>query len=144
MAESDTARRKRVLRTPSETVREKADKVRDLAAQPKKRGKIRSFFAWLFTPLKVFGWIAHRPPLKQVGHGLRWFFSLRLFSLLAFLLGLRYLRDSWQELKLVTWPSAKLSRQLTTAVVIFAVIFGGLIYVADLGLNKLFKEVVIK
>lgn len=36
-----------------------------------------------------------------------------------------YVRNSWQELKLVTWPNWEQSRRLTIAVLIFAIIFGG-------------------
>jgi preprotein translocase SecE subunit len=60
------------------------------------------------------------------------------------ILGLTYIRDSWRELRLVAWPTRTQSRQLTFAVIIFSVIFGGLIALVDLGLNKLFKEVLLK
>jgi preprotein translocase subunit SecE len=56
----------------------------------------------------------------------------------------RYFRESWQELKQVTWPSRKETWKLTFAVFIFAVVFGLLITVVDLGLEKVFRKVLIK
>ncbi len=143
MAE-DTVSKKRRLRTPSETVRQKTAKAQDVASQPVKPGKARRTLQVIALPFRGLAWLGHRPPLKQIGHGLRWFFSLRIMRFLAKILGLRYLATSWQELKLVTWPSRKQSRQLTVAVIIFSVVFGGLIAVVDLGLNKLFREVLLK
>lgn len=53
--------------------------------------------------------------------------------------GIGYFTSSFKELKQVTWPNRKQTRQLTTAVIIFAVIFGLLIAGVDYGLDKLFK-----
>ncbi|HVV26066.1 MAG TPA: preprotein translocase subunit SecE [Candidatus Saccharimonadales bacterium] len=55
-----------------------------------------------------------------------------------------YIRGSFAELKLVTWPNWTQSRQLTTAVLIFAVIFGAAIAGVDWGLDKLFKHILLK
>ncbi|HEX7368253.1 MAG TPA: preprotein translocase subunit SecE [Candidatus Saccharimonadales bacterium] len=140
MADSDKPAKKRRLRAPAETVREKAEKALGEAAKPKKRSKLRK----LFTPLRIFVWLAHRPPLKQIGHGLRWFFSLRIMRFIGKILGVTYVYESWHQLRLVTWPTRRESRRLTIAVIIFSVIFGGLIYVVDLGLDKVFKAVVLR
>ena len=109
---------------------------------------VQVFFRGFWWPLRMIwqglGWITHRPPLKQIGHGLRWFFGLRPIRFIGRILGLSYLRGSWQELKLVTWPTKRDGRRLTTAVIIFSVIFGALIAVVDYGLDKLFKQVLLK
>lgn len=55
-----------------------------------------------------------------------------------------YLRGSGRELQQVTWPTFKQSRQLTGAVIIFALVFGILVATFDYGLDKLFKEVIVK
>lgn len=144
MAETEQPKKKRRLRAPSETVRERAVKAQSTAGKPAKKGKIRRFFGVLRWPFKGLAWLAHKPPLKQIGHGLRWFFSLRFMRFLGKVLGLRFLANSWKELKLVTWPTASQSRQLTIAVIIFSVIFGGLIAIVDYGLDKLFKQVILK
>jgi preprotein translocase SecE subunit len=56
----------------------------------------------------------------------------------------RYFKTAYAELRLTTWPNRKQSRQLTTAVVLFAIIFGIFVSVLDYGLNKLFKELFVK
>lgn len=55
-----------------------------------------------------------------------------------------YFRNSLRELKLVTWPNWKQSRQLTFAVLVFAVIFGAAIAVVDYGLDKVFRSILLK
>jgi preprotein translocase SecE subunit len=146
LADENTSgsRKKRRLRAPSETVREKAVKAQETAALPTKPTKKRRVARFLALPFRGLAWLGHRPPLKQVGHGLRWFFSLRFMRFIGRVLGFTYVRDSWRELRGVTWPNRTQSRQLTFAVIIFSVIFGGLIAIVDLGLNKLFKEVLLK
>ena len=109
---------------------------------------VRVFFRGFFWPVRVVGkglaWLAHRPPLKQIGHGIRWFFRLRAVRFIGRVLGFSYLRGSWQELKEVTWPTRREGLRLTGAVIIFSVIFGGLIAIVDFGLDKLFKQVFLK
>ena len=56
----------------------------------------------------------------------------------------KYFRTAFHELRLTTWPSKKQSRQLTLAVVIFAVVFGVFVSLLDYGLDKLFKEILVK
>lgn len=109
---------------------------------------VRVFFRGFFWPLKMIGrglaWLAHRPPLKQIGHGIRWFFHLRGIRLIGRIIGFSYVRNSWRELQGVTWPTRREGRRLTTAVIIFSVIFGALIAIVDFGLDKLFKAVFLK
>jgi preprotein translocase SecE subunit len=109
---------------------------------------VRIFFRGFFWPVRMIGrglaWISHRPPLKQIGHALRWFFRLKPVRFIGRILGLGYLRGSWQELKQVTWPTKREGRRLTTAVIIFSVIFGAMIALVDYGLDKLFKQILLK
>jgi preprotein translocase SecE subunit len=109
---------------------------------------VRVFFRGFFWPIKMIwrglAWIAHRPPLKQIGNGLRWFFRLRAVRFIGRIFGLGYIRSSWKELTQVTWPSKREGRRLTTAVIIFSVVFGALIAVVDYGLDKLFKQLLLK
>jgi preprotein translocase subunit SecE len=60
------------------------------------------------------------------------------------IIGFTYIRGSWQELKQVTWPSRSEGRRLTTAVIIFSIVFGVLIALVDFGLDKLFKDLLLK
>ncbi|MBC7546496.1 preprotein translocase subunit SecE [Candidatus Saccharibacteria bacterium] len=55
-----------------------------------------------------------------------------------------YIRGSINELRQVEWPGKRESRDLTFAVLVFAVTFGLFVFVVDLGLDKLFKQVLIK
>ena len=109
---------------------------------------VRVFFRGFFWPVRMLGkglaWISHRPPLKQIGHGFRWFFHLKPIRFIGRILGFNYIRSSWSELKFVTWPTRREGRRLTTAVIIFSVIFGALIALVDFGLDKLFKELFLK
>jgi preprotein translocase SecE subunit len=109
---------------------------------------VRVFFRGFFWPVRFIGkglaWVSHQPPLKQIGHGLRWFFRLKPVRFIGRMLGFSFMRGSWQELRLVTWPTKHEGRRLTTAVVLFSVVFGALIAVVDYGLDKLFKQLLLK
>lgn len=108
----------------------------------------RVFWRGFFWPIvilwKGLAWIVHRPPLKQIGHGLRWFFRLKPFLFIAKITGLKYLYDSLSELRDVTWPSFRESLRLTGAVIIFAIIFGFFVAIVDFGLDKVFKQILLK
>lgn len=52
----------------------------------------------------------------------------------------QFFRESWRELKQVTWPSRKETIRLTSAVLIFAFAFGGIVAATDYGLEKLFRQ----
>jgi len=108
----------------------------------------KTFWRGFFLPIRLIGrgfaWIGHRPPLKQIGHGLRWFFTSKPMRFITKWTGIGYLIDSWQELRGVTWPSLKQSVRLTSAVIIFSVIFGVLIAIVDFFLDKIFKQILLK
>jgi len=55
----------------------------------------------------------------------------------------RYVRNSWQEIKKVTWPGFKTTWKLVFAVFVFALVVGGFIAALDWGLEKLFREVIL-
>ena len=56
----------------------------------------------------------------------------------------KFFREAWQELKLVSWPDRKETAKLTLAVLVFAIIFGATIALVDYGLDKVFKELLLK
>lgn len=109
---------------------------------------VRVFFRGFFWPIRLIwrglAWICHRPPLKQIGHAIRWFFRLRPVRFIGKILGLRFLRNSWKELKLVTWPTRHEGIRLTTAVVLFSTVFAAILAVIDYGLDKVFKQLLLK
>jgi preprotein translocase SecE subunit len=112
-----------------ETVREKAEKSAEAGKQP---GRIR----------KVASGAA--APLRPVGRGAQRVGRFKPVYIVGLILVPRYLRNSFRELRQVTWPNRKESRQLTLAVILFAIIFGALVAVIDFGLDKVFKQVLLK
>lgn len=129
-----------------ETVRQKAEK--QAAGSEEPHGTRHALWHGFTWPVRMIGRglakLSHLPPLKQIGHGFRWFANLKVVRFLAKILLIMYFINSWRELRQVTWPSRRESRRLTTAVVLFAVVFGLLIAVVDYGLDKLFKQVLLK
>lgn len=109
---------------------------------------VRVFFRGFFLPVRLIGrgltWLGHRPPLKQIGHGLRWFFRLRAVRFIGRILGFGYVRGSWQELKMVTWPTRHEGLRLTSAVIVFSVVFAVILAGVDYGLDKLFKHLLLR
>jgi preprotein translocase SecE subunit len=127
MADQKPAKKpKRLVKNP-ETFRERAVKAAENDGQPKRSSKVgqagRSAVRPVATPLK---------PLAKAGRK-----AGRVILP-------RYVRNSWQELRKVTWPDWKQSRQLTTAVLIFAVVFGAIIALVDWGLDRLFRDILLK
>ncbi|MCA9332875.1 preprotein translocase subunit SecE [Candidatus Saccharibacteria bacterium] len=56
----------------------------------------------------------------------------------------KFFVEAWRELKLVSWPNRKETTQLTTAVLLFAVVFGVIIAIVDYGLDKVFERLLLK
>jgi preprotein translocase subunit SecE len=120
--------KKRQLR-PAQTVREQSQKATARAEKPsKKRAAARITAAPFRAIAKLF---------KPLGR-------IKIFRIIGRILWPAYFRNSFRELRLVTWPNRKQSRQLTGAVIVFSLIFGILIAIVDFGLDKLFKKVILK
>ncbi len=109
---------------------------------------MRVFWRGFFLPVRLIwrglAWLTHQTPFKQIGHGLRWFFTSKPIKFIAKWTGVKYVIDSWKVLRGVTWPTFKESLRLTGAVIVFSVLFGLLIAVIDFGLDKLFKQILLK
>ena len=131
MADTDQKPKRRIRKV--ETVREKT--VKSAESVDKK------------TPVSLF-WHGFLMPFRWIGRGFKkigaFLGKFRVFRILGRILVPRYFRNSWKELRQVTWPTGKQSRQLTLAVIMFAVIFGVLVALLDYGLDKVFKQVLIK
>lgn len=132
--QEEVKRPKRRLRVggASETVRERTEKLQNQAAAPKKPSLVRAFFGGFFAPLR---WLGRQ--IAKLGR-------FRVFRWISYVLLPPYIRNSWRELRLVTWPNRRQSWALVNAVIIFSVVFGILVAVVDYGLDKLFKEFIIK
>lgn len=125
------------------TVRERTEQTNN--TQPKSR-KVRRTAGFILKPVKFVGRILVkilrpfrfllRPfktrPIRFIGRVLRKIFLID------------YFKDAWKELKLVTWPGRRETRQLTFAVIVFAFVFGLVITIIDYGLDKIFKKVILQ
>jgi preprotein translocase SecE subunit len=135
MADKPAKPSKRRVRNP-ETFRERALKASQAAEKPQRASKVKQAGGKLTNPVRsTVGKAASSKPMRPVR---------KVSGPVSKVLLPPYIRNSWHELQLVTWPSWKQSRKLTIAVLIFAIIFGALIAVVDYGLEKLFKEILLK
>jgi preprotein translocase SecE subunit len=128
MADEGPEPKKRRVKDP-ETFRERALKASEESAKPKRPSRAKKAGAGAAK--------GAAKPLRQVGRTK----PARLVGKIVFP---AYFRNSLQELRLVTWPNWKQSRQLTFAVLVFAVIFGAVIAVVDYGLDKVFRNILLK
>lgn len=117
-------------------MREKAEEARAKAEQdkPARLVKARQTAAKPFVRLRLPDNQLTRI-LKKIGRGLK--------KVLGFLVP-RYFVNSWREVRQVTWPGRRETWRLTTAVFIFAIIFGALVAGVDKVLDIIFKHLVLK
>lgn len=125
---TDKPAKKRQLR-PAQTMREQSQKAASRAEKPSRRSKVGRVVG---APFRVIA-----KPFKALGR-------IKIFRIIGHILWPKYFRNSFRELRQVTWPNAKQSRQLTFAVVVFSIVFGVIIAVVDFGLDKVFKKVILK
>jgi len=125
-----------------ETVRERSEntpvnksRVRKVATTAKKAsGPLRAvgrFLSKLAHPFKFILAPFKTKPARFVGR------------ILNKVLLINYFMSAWKELRQVTWPGRKETRQLTLAVFVFATVFGLMVTLTDYGLDKVFKKVIL-
>lgn len=118
-----------------ETVRERNEKVALKAEADASKVKKR--------PFRRAGSIA-ASPIKAASRP----FNVRpvrfVFRILGLILVPRYFRNAFKELRQVQWPTRRETWKLTFAVLIFAAVFGVLVTLTDLGLDKVIKRIVLK
>lgn len=139
MAESEPTKTKRKVKNP-ETFRERAIKASE---NPVKPSLVRRFFKLIGKVLgAIFG-----PIFRAIGR----FFNLKpmrpvkkILIFIGKIVWPKYFRESFRELKKVVWPNWKQSRDLTFAVIVFAFVFGIAIAIVDYGLDKLFRQILLK
>ena len=119
MAEEPATTKRRIKKV--ETLREEAEKAAENDSKQPRR--LREKTRRLRKPLRIIS-----KPFRFIGR---------------FIIP-PYFRNSWRELRQVTWPKFGESLRLTFAVIFFAIIFGVLIAVLDFGLDKLFREVFVR
>lgn len=128
MADTKPTKAKRLVKNP-ETFRERAVKAGEAGDKPTRSETVKKAGGSLFSPLTS--------PLRRIG-------NFKPVRLVGKVIVPPYVRNSWKELKLVTWPTWKESRQLTFAVLVFAIIFGAVIALVDFGLDKIFRNILLK
>ena len=126
--EVESPKPKRRLKRAPESVRERASRSSEEAARAPKIKKPRKIFA----------------PFRAVGRGLQRVERFKPVHIIGLVIVPRYLRNAWGELRQVSWPSRIETLRLTSAVIIFAAVFGLLIAATDYGLDKVFKKVILK
>ena len=129
MADTEPKKKLRRLRPAPVTMRERAEQ--SVAPKPKRK-----------LPFRI---------KLPFGRGIRTVGALKIWKPLraaARFLGKMllppYVRNSFAELRKVTWPNRKQSLQLTSAVILFSVVFGIIVAIFDYGLDKLFKQVILR
>jgi preprotein translocase SecE subunit len=134
---SEGRRKKRQLRATPSTLREQSEQAIDRAGRPSNRRRSANVVGRVVAaPFRIIAW-----PFKQLSRVKP--FRL-LFKGIGYVLAPPYVRNAFRELRLVTWPNTTQSRQLTSAVIIFSLIFGTLAAITDYGLNALFRHVILK
>lgn len=131
----NTEKSVRKVKNP-ETFRERAVKASEQSLQPSRRSRFGSAAARPARP--VVG------AARKVGNNKAAQIVAKPFRLLGRVLFPKYFRNSYRELRQVKWPDSRESRQLTFAVLAFAIVFGVLVAVVDFGLDKLFRGVLLK
>jgi preprotein translocase SecE subunit len=124
-------RKRRVLRPAAEptTLREQSEKAQAKSGQERKRSRVGRVLS---------------VPFRLIGRAFRPLGKFKLFRVIGYILAPPYIRNAWKELRLVTWPNAKQTRQLVFAVIVFSVVFGGIVAVVDYGLDKAFRAIILK
>lgn len=127
--------KKRKLKN-AETFRQQIVNREQSKSDKKHRRIIRPFLVKLFSPLAKLK--------KELTKYTFFKIIFKIFYIISLIIYPRYIRNSFKELKGVTWPNFKLSIKLTYAVFIFAIIFGACVALLDYGFGKLFKIILLK
>lgn len=128
MAEDKATPKRRIVKK-AETVRQKAEKAVEDSKQPRR----------LHATKRRAG-----APFRIVGKGFTKLGKYKVLRVIGYILVPPYFRNSWKELRQVTWTKRRESFRLTAAVIVFAITFGAVVAVLDFGLDKVFKEVLLK
>jgi preprotein translocase SecE subunit len=124
--------KRRIVKNP-ETFRERAIKATEQSGKPSRKSRV------LRGPGKAISVTTN--PVRKAGRRIGRFTP---FHILGLILLPRYIRNSWKELRMVSWPTWGQARRLTFAVIVFAAVFSVIIATVDYGLDKLFRQVLLK
>ncbi len=119
----------------SKLEREKAKQPRRLKSKTKQVkkpiGGIQKFIRKVLGPFSFLLWPFKQEPVKKV---------LRFFGKILFI---NYIIASFKEVQQVTWPNRKETIKLTTAVILFAIVFAAIVAGADWVIDKTLREIII-
>ncbi len=133
MANESSHKKTRRLRQAPQTMRERGVSSTSKQAKPR---RIRSIASIAGIPFRAIGNILGKLPIWK---------PFRIAGrLIARIIVPPYVRNSFKELRHVAWPTGKQTLQLTSAVILFSVIFGVVVALFDFGLDKLFKQVLLR
>ena len=132
-------------------IRKTAPTVRERAAEAQAKARRPSRFKFLAAVLSVFRNVSRWPfrQLRKLKLPDNRFSRLLkkivkpVFSVLKWVIP-SYFINSWREVKLVTWPSRRETWKLTSAVFVFAIVFGVSVAGVDYSLEYLFKKLILK
>lgn len=124
--------KRRIVKNP-ETFRERAVKATEQSGKPSRKSRV------LRVPTRAIS--VTTSPVRKAGKRVG---RLAPFHFIGLILLPRYIRNSWKELRMVTWPTWSQARKLTYAVIVFAAVFSVIIATVDYGLDKLFRQVLLK
>lgn len=136
MAEEIPAKTPRKRKTP-DTVREHAEKQSAKRADSEKPNKLKGKIVRPFSVINAVGKKEFHPVKAPDKKGVR-----HLNKRVHFVP--KFVRESWAEVRLVTWPTKNVAARLTGAVFIFAIAFTIFIQIFDFIFNKLVKEILLK
>ncbi|MCA9325675.1 preprotein translocase subunit SecE [Candidatus Saccharibacteria bacterium] len=128
-------RPKRRLKAPAETVRQRQLTAQGKLAKPRsRRRRVLAAIGWPFRKIASWGFWQTKwwKPFRFIGR------------IIGHVIAPPYVRNSFKELRLVTWPNWRQTWRLTFAVLAFSAVFGVAIAFIDFVLDKLFKEVLLK
>ncbi|CAN5426331.1 hypothetical protein BH10PAT3_BH10PAT3_4800 [soil metagenome] len=121
-----------------ETIRDRNEKAvlkAETDAGKVKKRPVRRALKIVAVPLRPLRILAKPFNIRPVRFVFRWIGRILLP---------RYFRNSYKELRQVSWPTRRETWKLTFAVLIFAIIFGFLVSVTDYGLDKVIRRIVLR
>lgn len=139
MAKTESEKNKKTprIRKEQETVRQKADKEAAKRTKPTSRSKIKNK---VHKPLSVLHKVASKEyhPIKAPDKkGVR-VLNKKVRYIPSFL------KNSWAELKQVSWPTKISALKLTFAVIIFSVVFAAFVQALDYIFSRVVKEIILR
>jgi preprotein translocase SecE subunit len=124
---------KRRLRPAQASIRERAHAARE--TQPQKASRLSRIGTGLKKPFGIsHSFLVRFKTMRAIG---------KVLKVIGRILLPMYFRNSWKEIRLVTWPNRRDSRRLTLAVLGFAIVFGALVASLDYGLSHLFQSIIL-